>query len=331
MKILVTGGAGYVGSFTVRELLAAGHEVVVLDDLRQGHPDALPEGLLVQGDIADSALLGRLISERHIEGVIHFAASASVAESVAQPGTYYRNNLAGTLTLLEAMVERGVSRLVFSSTCAVYGESDRMPLTEEDPIAPASPYAFTKLAIERMIQDFARAHPLGYVLLRYFNAAGASADGSLGEDHRPETHLIPNVIHRALGMGDALEIYGDDYSTPDGTCIRDYVHVEDLARAHELAVRACPAPGQRPAGAVYNAGTGTGHSVLEVMHAIERATEKSVPHRIAPRRPGDAARLVASPERLRRELGWEPRYADLDSIVATAWEWHRRHPEGYPR
>ena len=326
MRILVTGGAGYVGSFCVRALLEAEHGVVVLDDLRQGHRQALPSGLLVEGDVRDGARVRRLLRERSIEAVMHFAGSTSVPESVENPGLYYDNNLAASLSLLEAMVDAGVSLIVFSSTCAVYQAAEG-PLGEDNPLGPTSPYAATKLAVERMIADFGRANAIGHVLLRYFNAAGASADGSHGEDHDPETHLIPIVLQVLLGRRPHVDVYGDDYPTPDGTCIRDYVHVEDLARAHELALRACPSPGV-DLGRTFNIGTGQGHSVLEVIRAVERVTGLEVPRRTAPRRAGDAARLVASSEKLHHELGWKARH-DLDAIVTSAWEWHRRSPDGY--
>ena len=329
MRILVTGGAGYVGGFAARQLLAAGHDVAIVDDLSQGHREAVPADRLVVGDIGHRALIARLLERHRIEAVLHFAASACVGESVADPARYWRNNVANTLELLLAMRDCGVGRIVFSSTCALYGERAEMPLTEETPQNPGSPYAFTKLAIERMIRDFARAYGLGHVLLRYFNAAGAQSDGEHGEDHRPENHLIPILLQTLLGQRERVEVYGDDYPTPDGTCIRDYVHVEDLARAHELAVRACPAPGASPDGHVFNIGTGTGSSVLEVIQTVERITGKKVPFRIVDRRPGDAPRLVASSDRLRNELGWQPEQATLEEIVRSAWAWHSSHPHGY--
>ncbi len=328
MRILVTGGAGYVGGFAARHLLASGHDVVVLDNLCTGHRESFPEGVLIVGDIGERALLDRALSQHRIEAVMHFAASAYVGESVRDPRSYYRNNVANTLTLLEAMLDQDIKRLVFSSTCAVYAETERMPLDEDAARDPASPYAFSKLAIERMITDFSRAYGLEYVLLRYFNAAGASSDGSHGEDHRPETHLLPLALQTLLGQREKLEVYGADYPTPDGTCIRDYVHVEDLAQAHELAIRATSqGAGERTR--VFNIGTGTGHSVMEVLGSVERVTGKRVPFELTDRRPGDTARLVAGSQRIRRELGWKPRYEELDQVAATAWEWHRNHPNGY--
>jgi UDP-glucose 4-epimerase len=329
MRILVTGGAGYVGGFAARHLLDAGHDVVIVDDLSLGHRQSVPAERLVVGNASDRARITRLLDEHRIEAVMHFAASAYVGESVTDPAKYWRNNVANTLELLLAMRDCEVGRIVFSSTCALYGERAEMPLTEETPQDPGSPYAFTKFAIERMIRDFARAYGLGHVLLRYFNAAGAQADGRHGEDHSPETHLIPILLQALLGQRDCVEVYGDDYPTPDGTCIRDYVHVEDLARAHELAVRACPEPGAAPDGLVFNVGTGTGSSVLEVIQTVERVTGKKVPYRVVGRRPGDAPRLVASSDRLRKELGWRPEQAALEEIVHTAWAWHSSHPHGY--
>ena len=329
MRILVTGGAGYVGSFTTRHLLEQGHEVVVIDDLREGHPAALPPGILQAGDVGDRSLLERLMREQQSEAVMHFAGSTRVAESVADPGLHYRNNTVATLGLLEAMGACGVKRIVFSSTAATYGAAEQMPLREDAPQRPVCAYGSSKLAIEWMIEDFARAHRLSYAVLRYFNAAGAAADGSHGEDHHPESHLIPLVIAAALGRRPGLDVYGDDYDTPDGTCLRDYVHVEDLARAHELVLEAAPDPERGGGGRAYNVGTGRGHTVLEVIRAVERAGGAKVPYRVAPRRAGDPAALVASAERLRGELGWTPRYVDLDALVATAWAWHSAHPDGY--
>jgi UDP-glucose-4-epimerase GalE len=324
MRILVTGGAGYVGGFAARHLLAAGHEVIALDNLCAGHREALPDETLVIGDIGDRKALDEIFLERRIEAVMHFAALAAVSESVSKPRLYYRNNVANTLNLLETMLDHEVKRIVFSSTCAVYGETDAMPLREDSPTGPTNPYAFSKLAIERMIQDFACAYDMSYALLRYFNAAGASADGTHGEDHEPETHLIPLAIQAVEGRREKLRLFGKDYPTPDGTCIRDYVHVEDLARAHELAIL-------HESSSVFNIGTGRGHSVMEVLKSVERITGKSVPFQVTERRPGDTARLVASCEKIRAELGWQPQYEELDEIVATAWRWHRNHPGGYER
>jgi UDP-glucose 4-epimerase len=329
LRILVTGGAGYVGGFAARHLLAAGHDVVVVDNLCTGHREVVPAEVLIVGDIGDRALLQRVFSEHRIEAVMHFAASAYVGESVRDPRSYYRNNVVNTLTLLEAMLDQDIKRLVFSSTCAVYAETEQMPLREDAPQDPVSPYAFSKLAIERMIRDFSRSYGLDYVLLRYFNAAGASPDGAHGEDHRPETHLLPLALKTVLGQQQELLVFGTDYPTPDGTCIRDYVHVEDLALAHELALQVISTGEKSHGGHVFNIGTGRGHSVMEVLGAVERVTGKPVPFAVAERRPGDTPRLVASSEKIRRELGWKPCYEELDQIAATAWEWHRGHPNGY--
>ncbi len=329
MRILVTGGAGYVGSFAARYLASGDHDVVALDNLSQGHRGALPQDMLVVGDIADTGLVGRLLDEHRIEAVMHFAAATNVAESVENPRYHYRNNTANTLGLLETMIDHGVRKIVFSSTAATYGETEEMPLREDAAKNPVCPYGYSKLAIEWMIQDFSRAYGLSYMILRYFNASGASPDGSYGEDHRPETHLIPLIIGAVLGKRDIVEVYGDDYNTPDGTCVRDYVHVEDLAQAHELAVCACPEPGSAERGAVLNIGTGTGDTVFEVVRAVERVTGQKVRYRMAGRRPGDPPRLVASSDRLRSMLGCSPRFPEIEQIVATAWEWHSRHPDGY--
>ncbi|MFQ5514796.1 MAG: UDP-glucose 4-epimerase GalE [Myxococcota bacterium] len=322
MRVLVTGGAGYVGGFAARHLVATGHDVTVLDDLCNGHRAALPAELLVEGDIGDRDTVAKLLRERRIEAVMHFAAHAMVRESIEDPRIYYRNNVAKSLALLEAMLEQGVRRIVFSSTCAVYAESPDAPLDEDGPLDPVSPYAFSKLAIERMIRDFAGAYGLEYALLRYFNAAGGSEDGAHGEDHRPETHLIPLALGAAAGRRPPLQVFGADHPTPDGTCIRDYVHVEDLARVHAAVL-------ERPGSCLFNVGTGRGHSVLEVLRAVERVAGRAVPHRIGPRRAGDPARLVASCHRLEKQLGWTPHYADLNAIVASAWAWHQRNPDGY--
>ena len=327
MRILVTGGAGYVGGFATRQLLASDHDVVVLDNLSTGHRACLPQETLVVGDVGERAVVDPILSQHRIEAVMHFAASAYVGESVRDPRGYYRNNVVNTLSLLEAMLDHDVKRLVFSSTCAVYAETEEMPLNEDSAQAPLSPYAFSKGVIERMIADFSHAYGLDYVLLRYFNAAGASPDGEHGEDHRPETHLLPLALQIVLGKREKLQLYGADYPTPDGTCIRDYVHVEDLAQAHELAIRAT-SDGD-PSHRVFNIGTGSGHSVMDVLRTVERITGKRVPFEVVDRRPGDTARLVASSERIRRALGWKPRYEELDRITATAWEWHRNHPDGY--
>jgi UDP-glucose-4-epimerase GalE len=325
MRILVTGGAGYIGSFTVRKLLERGHTVVVYDNLCQGHRAAVPAECLVVGDLKDIDHLDQTLIVNRIEAVVHFAAFAAVGESVVKPHLYYQNNLMNSLQLLERLRKHSIQRFLFSSTCAVYGNPIRLPLDEEHPKNPVSPYANTKLAFEYAMADYATACGIGCTALRYFNAAGASADGQFGEDHTPETHLIPLVLQAALGQRSHIDIYGTDYDTPDGTCLRDYIHVEDLAEAHALALEKIT-PGQFTA---YNLGTGTGNSVRDVITTCEMVSGKTIAVKEVARRPGDAAGLYASPEKIKRELGWQPKYPTLKSIVQTAWEWHRTHPQGY--
>lgn len=324
MRVLVTGGAGYIGSHTVRELRDAGHDSTVLDDLSRGHREAvLPDARFVSGDLGDPLALKHALEGA--EAVVHFAGLISVAESVSQPGSYYAANVAKSLVLLSAMEEAGVGRIIFSSTCAVYGMPIRVPMDEAHPQDPINPYGATKRAFERALLDHARAGKLEAVALRYFNAAGCHPDGSLGEDHRPEEHLIPLAIDAALGRGPGLTVNGDDYETPDGTCIRDYIHVRDLARAHVLALGVL---GRDPFQA-FNLGTERGHSVREVVRSVERVTGQLVPLRVGPRRPGDPPRLVAAAGRSREVLGFKPSYLELDEIVKTAVRWRQRHPEGY--
>jgi UDP-glucose-4-epimerase GalE len=325
MRILVTGGAGYIGSHAVRLFLARGQDVWVYDNLAMGHRAAVPPERLIVGDLAETARLDHALLAHRIEAVVHFAGSAYVGESVKQPGKYYVNNLVNTVHLLEAMRRHGVGRIVFSSTCATYGVPVRVPITEDNPQAPINPYGNTKLAVERALADYANAHGWGFAALRYFNAAGASPAGDIGEDHDPETHLIPLVLQAALGQRPHVEVFGTDYPTPDGTCVRDYIHVDDLAEAHLLALERLE-PGSR---LYYNLGTGTGHSVREVIRAAEAVAGQRVPVREGPRRLGDPPVLVAAADKARRELGWTPRHADLRGIVETAWNWHRRHPKGY--
>jgi UDP-glucose-4-epimerase GalE len=325
--ILVCGGAGYIGSFTVQALQAAGLEVLVLDDFSEGHVGALRGAPYVRGSLLDRGCLGDVFTRHAIRGVIHFAARCYVGESMAHPGRYYQNNVLGTLQLLESMVAHGVPNLVFSSSCATYGEPTAMPIREEAPQQPVNPYGRSKLVCEWMQRDFARAHGLGVVALRYFNAAGADPEGRLGEDHRPETHLIPLVLAAAAGRLPQVTVFGDDYPTPDGTCIRDYVHVTDLAQAHVLALQHLLG-GARGFDA-FNLGNERGTSVREVIAAAERITGRPVPAVVGARRAGDPPRLVGSPERIRQQLGWQSRYSDIDTIVATAWRWHQEHPEGY--
>jgi UDP-glucose 4-epimerase len=325
MRILVTGGAGYVGAPAVRLLMQSGHDVWVYDNLSTGHREAVPEGRLILGDLSEAERLDQALVEHRIDTVMHFAASAYVGESVQDPGKYYRNNVVNSLTLVERMRRCCVTRLVFSSSCVTYGYPERVPITEETPQFPINPYGNTKLACERAFADYARAYGFAVAALRYFNASGAAADGTLGEDHDPETHLIPRVIWAALGQIPYVEILGTDYPTPDGTCIRDYVHVEDLAEAHRRVLDLLR-PGQFLA---YNVATGHGASVRDVIRTVEEISGRAVPVREAPRRPSDPALLVADPSKIMRELGWRPHYPDLKLIVETAWRWHRDHPQGY--
>jgi UDP-glucose 4-epimerase len=322
MKLLVTGGAGYIGSIVAQQLLQAGHDVVVLDDLTRGHRSAVPQGAqLIEASLLDEEATRQAL-QQGFDGVLHFAALALVAESVAHPERYHRGNIVGALNLLDAMRESGVTRLVFSSTCAVYGEPDTVPMHEEIPTLPVNAYGNSKLAIDRMIGDECRAHGLGAASLRYFNVAGAS--GPLGEDHEPETHLIPLVLRAAAGTADHVKVFGTDYPTRDGTAMRDYIHVEDLGRAHILAFDAL----QPARHAIYNLGTGDGYSVREVVEAARRVTGKPIPAREEPRRPGDPAALVSASDRIRGELGWQPRKG-LDEMIADAWAWQQAHPSGY--
>ena len=322
MKLLVTGGAGYIGSIVAQQLLEAGHEVVVLDNLSRGHRAAVPDGArLVETSLLDEQATHEALNDGY-DGVLHFAALALVAESVAHPERYHRGNVLGALNLLDAMRAAGVKRLVFSSTCAVYGEPDEVPMAETLPTAPVNAYGNSKLAIDRMLADEARAHGLGAISLRYFNVAGAS--GRFGEDHEPETHLIPLVLRAAAGASDHVKVFGTDYPTEDGTAVRDYVHVIDLGVAHVTALEAIE-PGTH---AIYNMGSGRGYSVREVVEAARRVTGREIPAREEARRPGDPPALVASNAKIRTELGWEPERG-LETMIADAWEWHQAHPRGY--
>jgi UDP-glucose 4-epimerase len=325
MRVLVIGGAGYIGSHAVRGLADAGHDVRVFDNLSQGHPESVPEGTLIRGELDDRAALDAALADHGIDAVMHFAAFASVPESVADPAKYYRNNLVGTLNLLDAMRAAGIGRIVFSSTAAVYGVPETSPIPEASPKQPINPYGFTKLAMEQALADYARAYGLGYAVLRYFNACGASADATIGEDHEPETHLIPITLQVALGQRASLSVFGNDYPTPDGTCVRDYIHVEDLADAH-IRVLDRIEPGR---GLTYNVGTGQGVSVRAVVEAARRVTGRPIPVVEQPRRAGDPPSLVASPRAIQRDLGWAPRYTTIEAIVASAWKWHESHPRGY--
>ncbi len=325
MKILVIGGAGYVGSHTVRRLIKDNHQVWVYDNLSRGHRGSVPAERLIEGDLSDRQKLSRVLEEKGIEAVMHFAAFALVGESVAQPAMYYQNNVTATLELLEAMRAAGVNKIVFSSTTATYGQPEKMPIAETTPQLPINPYGFTKLVVEHALTDYARAYGFGTAALRYFNAAGASPDGDIGEDHDPESHLIPIVLQTALGQRERIGIFGEDYNTPDGTCIRDYIHVDDLADAHDRALQILE-PGSN---IQVNLGTGVGHSVKEVVEACRRVTGHPIPTVVEARRPGDPDELVADSSLAKRLLGWTPKYCDIESIVATAWKWHQSHPRGY--
>lgn len=323
MRVLVAGGAGYIGSVVADELLKAGYTVTVYDSLIHGYLEAVPAGAcFVQGDILDDPTLDRVLAEGQFDALLHFAAFIEAGESMRDPGAFFRNNVAGSIHLIEAATAHGVRRFVFSSTAGVYASKDT-PLQESDPIGPASVYGQTKYMIEQILEWYHRIYGLRYAALRYFNAAGAA--GGRGEAHRPETHLIPNILRVALGQEEHFTLFGDDYPTPDGTCIRDYIHLLDLASAHLLALEALD---ERET-MVYNLGNGAGYSNLQVLEAARRVTGHPIPTVIAPRRPGDAARLVADASRIRRELGWAPRHPALEEIVASAWEWHRTHPNGY--
>lgn len=325
MNVLVVGGAGYIGSHAVRKLTDAGHHVLVYDNLSRGHREAVPDGLLIEGELTDTATLTRVLTEHGIEAVMHFAAFALVNESVNDPSLYYQNNVVATLSLLEAMRLADVKKFVFSSTTATYGEPDQVPISEDTPQRPINPYGFTKLVIEQALADYAEAYGMGYAALRYFNAAGAHPDGTIGEDHEPETHLIPIVLQVALGQRDSITIFGNDYQTSDGTCVRDYVHVNDLADAHLKALdKIWPSTG-----ICLNLGTGRGTSVREIIDACREVTGHAIPEKIGQRREGDPSELVADASRAQDQLGWKPQYVDVRSIVETAWRWHQLHPNGY--
>ena len=325
MRILVTGGAGYIGSHAVKLLGRAGHDVWAYDNLVYGHRAAVPQGRLIEGDLHDRGLLERSLRERNIDAVMHFAAFAAVGESVADPAKYYRNNVVGSLSLLEAMRAADVKKIVFSSTTATYGVPEQVPITEAEKQRPINPYGYTKLVVEQALSDYTHAYGFGYAALRYFNASGASPDGDIGEDHTPETHLIPLVLQTALGQRERITIFGEDYPTPDGTCIRDYVHVDDLGSAHVMALERL-APGVE---LKLNLGTGRGYSVREVIDSCRKVTGRTINVASGERRPGDPPELIADASLARRTLGWEPQYTTIDAIVATAWRWHNSHPRGY--
>ena len=330
MKVLVTGGAGYIGSVVADELLQAGHQVVVVDNLSRGHRQAVAKGAeLVVSDLADRAALDQLFRSRAIDAVIHLAALIEAGESMKAPQEFFRNNTANALTLLEAMLAAGVKRFVFSSTAALFGNPERTPIEEDDRLQPTNAYGESKLLVERMLAWFHQIHGLRYASLRYFNAAGASRPDK-GEAHQPETHLIPRILRVALGRAEHANIFGTDYSTPDGTCVRDYIHVSDLAHAHLLALHALEKSAEKSSPLIYNLGNGQGFSVRQVVEVTRQVTGHPVPVVESARRAGDPAVLIASSERIRRDLGWQPKFADLKSIVESAWQWHRAYPDGYP-
>ncbi|MEM8867252.1 MAG: UDP-glucose 4-epimerase GalE [Verrucomicrobiota bacterium] len=327
MKVLVVGGAGYIGSHCVRQLLAAGHEPVVLDNLVFGHRQAVSAEIpFYNCDLGDPEAVGKILREEAIELVMHFAAFAYVGESVTEPRKYYENNFVATLRLLETMLDNQVTKFVFSSTCATYGEPDELPIVETLRQSPINPYGQTKLDMENCLKSFAHAYGLSFAAFRYFNAAGASEDGTIGEDHDPETHLIPLVIDAATGRRENIKIFGTDYDTPDGTCLRDYVHVDDLSRAHIAVFEKLEEPG---AAHFYNLGTGKPNSVREIIEAVEAVSGLKVPVVEDARRPGDPPALYADSSKAQEELGWEIQFTEVKDIIATAWRWHESHPKGY--
>ena len=327
MNVLVTGGAGYIGSHAVKRLVADGHDVLVVDNLFRGHRKAVDEGAtFVQLDLRETDTLTALLKEHTIEAVFHFGALAYVGESVDDPLSYYDNNTRGSVSLLQACENANVHRFVFSSTCATYGEPDRMPITEDMPQQPINPYGMSKLMFEYVLKDYAAANPeFAFAALRYFNVAGCAADGTIGEDHQPETHLIPVILNTVLGKREGITIFGNDYDTPDGTCIRDYVHVEDLVDAHVAVMGALEQGDQR----FYNLGIGKGYSVKEVIHAVERVTGKKLNPSIGERRAGDPPQLYANASKIQSEIGWQAKYTKIDDIVETAWNWFQANPNGY--
>ena len=323
--ILVTGGAGYIGSHVVKELLSQGHQPIVFDNLQTGHRKAAKNAVFIEGDLSDARKLKETFQSYPIHAVMHFAAHSLVGESVLNPVKYFNNNVKNGLQLVEILGEFKLEKFVFSSSAAVYGEPKEIPISEEHPCAPTNPYGETKWIFEKVLQAFHDAGKLDFISLRYFNAAGADPEGELGEDHSAETHLIPLVIKAAMD-GTSVPVYGKDYNTPDGTCVRDYIHVSDLANAHILALRKLK---QGKISGIYNLGNGNGYSVREVIESVKKVTGRKVAVVDSPRRPGDPARLVASSKKIRKELGWIPRYPGLETIVETAWQWHRNYPKGY--
>lgn len=330
MKILVLGGAGYIGSHTVYELVDAGNDVVIIDNLETGHIEAVhPKAKFYQGDLRDRSFVDSVLdAEKDIDAVIHFAANSLVGESMTNPLKYYDNNLCGTKVLLESMVAHGLDKIVFSSTAATYGEPEKIPIEETDRTEPTNTYGETKLSMEKMFKWTGLAHGLRFVSLRYFNACGAHVSGEIGEAHNPESHLIPLILQVPLKKREAISIFGDDYDTKDGTCVRDYIHVTDLAQAHILAVKYLMNGGKSD---IFNLGNGVGFTVKEVIETARKVTEDPIKAVISPRRAGDPARLIASSEKAKRVLGWKPEHADLEEIIATAWRWHKNHPNGFAK
>ena len=327
MRILVLGGAGYIGSHTVCELVDAGYEVIVIDNLLTGFKEAVhPQAKFYEGDIRDKIFLDNILSKEKIDGVIHFAASSQVGESMKNPLKYYNNNLCGTEVLLESMVEHGIDKIVFSSTAATYGEPESIPILETARTLPTNCYGETKLSMEKMFKWISKAHNLRYVSLRYFNACGAHPNGKIGEAHNPETHLIPLVLQVPNGKREYISVFGNDYDTKDGTCVRDYIHVNDLAQAHILAMEYLSKGGESN---IFNLGNGVGFTVKEVIETARKVTNHTIPIREEERRAGDPSVLIASSEKARKVLGWKPQYADLETIISTAWKWHVNHPDGY--
>lgn len=327
MTILVLGGAGYIGSHTVYELIDSGEDVVIIDNLLTGHIEAVhPKARFYKGDIRNREFLDSVFEKENINSVIHFAASSLVGESMQLPLKYYDNNLCGTKTLLDAMVAHKIDKIVFSSTAAVYGEPESIPILETDKTEPTNTYGETKLAMERMFKWVGKAHGLRYVSLRYFNACGAHVSGKIGEDHNPESHLIPLILQVPNGKREFISIFGEDYQTKDGTCIRDYIHVTDLAQAHILAVKYLQNGGKSD---IFNLGNGIGFSVKEVIETARKVTQNAIPAKVTPRRAGDPAKLIASSDKAKKVLGWKPQHAELDEIISTAWNWHKNHPDGF--